>query len=214
MDRMKLKEFSDILKDCYDFEEQTENILIGIIEKKNDTKILFSFKIYIDLNPILWGNLPLVKEIENVIPNTLDCHKYTKINAFCFGIGLHERKIYHKMIRDFKWFVEKQIKGFLSAFILKDLTGKWGAEEFSHNELLARKQSLQKLLGIYNFTSNGIKLFELNVFHRRGLCYCGSGKKYVQCHLNKLVKLQGKLSLDDISNEIKRIKELTYNKTN
>lgn len=204
-----LNSFKDILIYEYQFQEITENIFQGFLDNKNDTKVLFSFRLSIDLNPINLGKLPIVKDLDQIIPNTLEYHKYTKINAFCFGVGLHERIIYNRMLKDFKWFIEKQVKGFLSAFILKDLTGEWGAEEFSHDELTARKQSLQKLLGVYDFSQNGIKLLELNVIHKSGTCYCGSGEKYIYCHLEKLKKLNGKLSLIDIVNEINRVKELS-----
>lgn len=206
-----LNSFKDILINEYQFQEVAEHVFHGFLIKKNDTKVLFSFNVSIDLNPIFKGGLPIVKELDQIIPNTVEYHKYTRTNTFCFGVGLHERIIYNRLLKDFKWFIEKQVKGFLSAFILKDLTGEWGAEEFSHDELTARKQSLQKLLGVYDFSQNGIKLLELNVIYKYGTCYCGSGKKYIYCHYDSLLKLQGQISLIDIINEINRIKELIIN---
>jgi hypothetical protein len=206
-----LNSFKDILVNEYEFREVAENMFQGFLDKKNDTKVLFSFRLLIDLNPINLGRLPIVRDLDQIIPNNLEYHKYTKINAFCFGVGLHERLIYNQMLKDFKWFIEKQVKGFLSAFILKDLNGVWGAEEFSHDELTARKESLQKLLGVYDFSQSGIKLLELNIIHKFGKCYCGSGKKYIHCHIDRLLKIKGKVNLIDIINEINRIKELIIN---
>jgi hypothetical protein len=206
-----LDSFKDILVNEYEFQEVAEKVFQGFLDKKNDTKVLFSFRLLIDLNPINLGRLPIVQDLDQIIPNNLEYHKYTKINAFCFGVGLHERIIYNRMLKDFKWFIEKQVKGFLSAYIIKDLTGEWGAEEFSHDELTARKQSLQKLLGVYDFSQNGIKLLELNVIYKSETCYCGSGKNYIYCHYDSLLRLQGKISLIDVINEINRIKELIIN---
>ncbi|XFA99656.1 hypothetical protein ACAG96_03495 [Candidatus Izemoplasma sp. B36] len=206
-----LSGYCDILVSDYGFRKVTKNIYKGVISEVLKGKELYSFHIQVDLNPILKNMLPTVTETENLIPNNIDNHKYTYNNSFCFGVGLHERIIFNKMIKNFKWFMEKQVKGFLSAYILKDLTGVWGGEEFSHNELKARKESLQKLLGVYNFTLAGLNLVEQNIIYKIGKCYCGSGKEYIGCHFEKLSSLRRMVSLQDILYELYRIRELIKN---
>ncbi len=174
----------------------------------NRGKVLYDYLVSIDLEPISIGRLPTVKELEDKIPNNLENHKYIYNNSFCFGIGLHERIIYRKMMADFGWFIEKQIKGFLSAAAHMDMFGVWGAEEFSHDELKARQESITRLTGFYNFTKSGIDLFEKNILTNEGYCYCGSNKQFRDCHLKMFNEDSESIVRNDILKEISLIRSL------
>jgi len=184
-----------------------KHVYKGRFIEKNGDKILYDYLVSINLEPISKGRLPIVKELEGKILNNLENHKYEDNNSFCFGVGLHEKIIYRRMIEDFEWFVEKQIKGFLGAAAHMDIYGVWGADEFSHDEIKARQESITRLIGFYNFKESGLKLLEKNIISNEGYCYCGSNKFYKNCHITKIREISKYINKIDLLQEIKLLEK-------
>lgn len=174
-----------ILKTIYGFSQTKKNVFVGTINRTIGKTIKIDYKISVDLNPIQDGMLPHVKELEGKIPNSLEYHKYTANNYFCFGIGPYNHLIFRTIEKNFQIFMEKYVIGYLMAAKHKEITGEWGAGEFSHDSNIALKQSFTRLFGVFDFTREGLERFRENIISNSGICYCGSGKEYNYCHQNR-----------------------------
>lgn len=177
-------EAGETLVKKYKFKRITKNVYQGRLISFENEKEYFNFLIKIDLNAIKKGNLPVVKEIENKIPNSSEYHKHVKSDSFCFGVGIYTRLIFNQMKRDFTIFIDKYVMGYLYSVTFKDIFGVWAADEFSHNEDKAKKEAFSKLFGLTGFNNITINQFKNNINDYSSDCFCNSGKSFTLCHLD------------------------------
>lgn len=197
-----------ILVNKYQFKKNGD-YFEGILEEFNKEKLLYRYKVAINTKPILLSRLPIVKEVEDKIPKISDYH----INAdgsFCFGYSITNEIIFADNIIDFNLFIEKNVKAFLAAAKHKELTGRWGAKEYSHN---SKKAEVEEIFELFQLEKNDyihLNTFLNVLFSKKGSCYCGSRKRYRNCHRKKNEKV-----LEHISKfNIKKILEEYLNNRN
>lgn len=196
-----LSKYVDILKEEYKFKNKGDNKLEGYIKEEINGKEFFNYHISIDLNPILNGRLPYVRELENKIPNTMEYHKYTENNTFCFGIGLYEKFLFNKMKESFVDFIEKQVKGYLFSVLNMDLKGKWAGKEFSHDKNVAKKEAFYYILG-FDYKKHELSTFVINIKNRHTKCFCLSNKIYKDCHYKNYLDKEKYIGLKELKKSI------------
>jgi len=182
-----IKEICDFLTKN-GFKEIDRLIFKGEIERKHNDKVYFKYDLEIDLNPLKEEKLPQVKETQNQIPNTIEYHKYTNTNTFCFGVGIYEDLLYLMLRKDFGKFFEEQIVGYLYAVTHMEIYGYWGAKEFSHDVKVAIKESFKTVFGFDHSKHNILKLIN-NLNDPFSECFCESTELYNECH-KKLVRTE------------------------
>jgi hypothetical protein len=158
----------------------------GIIDIQNDEKeIVRSFSIEIHYKKGFPYRFPKLFEVGGDIPNIADWHKYES-SACCITVEADEILKCKNGITVLQ-FIERHAIPYFANQIHRILHGFYKNGEYAHNA----KGTEQFYSELFSSTDHKkwIEYYEI-VFKRKkagcgrnDLCFCGSSKKYKQCHL-------------------------------
>lgn len=146
--------------------------------------------------------LPLVKEIDNKIPNTF--HHF--VNGYlCLCTPVEQHLIFAKE-PTLKNFINNLLNPYLLSWLWYQRFNKmpWGERRHgsigiveSYQELLKLNDFQQTILFIMEFTMNKID--------RNDDCPCGSGFSFKKCHRKIIINLENSLPREQLANDFNNI---------
>lgn len=162
------------------------SFLRGILDIPNDkNEIVGHFLIEVCCSEKFPFRFPILIETGGEIPNGADWHKYNN-GSCCITVLANEILICKNGI-GVAFFIEKYVIPYFANYIHKRLTGEYKNGEYAHG-IEGISQFYESLMKTAN-RDLWIQYFK-NVFQelrvecgRNDPCFCGSGGKYKQCHL-------------------------------
>jgi len=183
--------------------------LQGILDIKNDAnETVGHFLIEIHCSENFPNRFPILFETGGEIPNEADWHKY-KDGGCCITVWTDELLKCKNGITVL-FFIEKYAIPYFANQIHKKQTGQYKNGEYAHG-IKGISQFYEELLKTSNkelwiqYFKNTFRNLKVD-FGRNDLCFCGSEKKYKNCHLNifsTLHQIGEKRVLNDFSLIIK-----------
>lgn len=175
------------------------NILEGSIDIEEGDK--YFVKISLEKFPHLF---PKVWETNERIPRKADRH-INSDNTLCFTTQANMEIYLATNVKTINDFLELILKPYLINNSFFEINKSYRFGEFSHNIIIATKDTYSKILNTENVS--GIKLAVNKLiyggkFRPNDKCFCGSDKKIKKCdnHLEK-IKLLSKVSYKTLKND-------------
>lgn len=158
--------------------------------------------VLIDLKPFPKG-FPIVKETHERIKPHVDNHKYSD-DSLCLTTPAKEQIFLRKgMIKTIQQFIDKIVVPFFQNNSFREITGYYKKGEYSHG-LPGVMEGYSEILGISDMELTIkilLKYLKGEHFRDNDPCYCGSIKKFKNCHRHKFndLKFVGKyLVINDL----------------
>ena len=192
--------------------EQTDDglsFLKGVLDIPNDVnQIAGDFAIEIHFRNDFPYRFPLLFEVGGAIPNEADWHKYAEGN--CCITAKPDEILKCKNGISVPLFIKKHAIPYFANQIYRKSTGKYNNGEYSHivkgfpdyyeSLLKTNDRDLWKQYFKYAFRNLKVEC------ERNDPCFCGSEKKYKQCHLEIFITLQG-IGEKQVTNDFNNIFE-------
>lgn len=148
---------------------------------------------------------PKVIEVSNKIPK-VDYRHVNPDGSLCLAVPPEERLITKNGIT-FKFFLDKVLLPHLSRETFREINGEYEDGEYAHgNEGIW--QFYIKNLGITDKNKIISELEQIvgsNWLSRNETCFCGSKRKFKQCHLNRWQEIK-RMGDDYLKNQIETLK--------
>jgi hypothetical protein len=142
--------------------------------------------VLIDLKPFPKG-FPIVKETHERIKSHIDNHKYSD-DSLCLTTPAKEQILLRKgMIKTIPQFIDKIVVPFFQNNSFREINGYYKKGEFSHG-LPGIFESYWEILGISDIglaVEILIKFLKGKTLSVNDPCYCGSHKKFKDCHKHR-----------------------------
>jgi|LGOV01.1.fsa_nt_gb hypothetical protein len=184
---------SEILVNVYHFVQISDFVFEGILDNVHKDKYLLKESngieyinhLLIDIEPLLFKDLPIVKEIDHKIPKRNDYHN-SLTNGFCFGVLIGKNSIFGEIVNDFSIFVDKYIHGYLFAAKYMEIYGEWPSDEYNHNFKIAVIEEMFDYFDYVHVDNSSLIKFVNIIISNSGKSYCGSKRMYIFCHKSKV----------------------------
>lgn len=163
-------------------------------DMKTDIEV-FRYSIEIEFPDDYPNSVPLVRETGGKIPRTMDRHYDMQRGGSCLFLDDEKYKFF-KEKPDIVNFINTPVKNFFLSQAYFDLTGKWLFGDWSHGvfgifEYYCEELDTKNTRIVINF----LKLLSDHIMDPNHKCYCGSNKKLIHCHINKLVDMRNKIDI-------------------
>jgi hypothetical protein len=185
------------------------SFLKGVLDIPNDVnQIVGSFAIEIYFWDDFPYGFPLLFEVGGIIPNEAGWHKYAGGLGNCCITAKPDEVLKCKNGISVPLFIEKHAIPYFANQIHRMITGKYKNGEYSHNvkgfpdyyESLLKTNNRDLWLQYFKYAFRNLKV----ECERNDICFCGSGKKYKQCHLEVFITLQ-KIGEKQVTNDFNNI---------
>jgi hypothetical protein len=150
-----------------------------------------NYCITLDINPFPI-KFPVVKEINERIKRGADNHKYSD-NSCCLTVPVKEQFLLRKgLIKTIPQFINKIVIPFFQNNSYREINGEYKDGEYSHG-LPGILEGYSDILGIKDLKLTIkllIKYLKGEKFGLNTTCFCGSNKKYKDCHRHRFENLK------------------------
>ncbi len=192
IDKNEFERFKSEISEFDFFNYRIENdrvIIEGCWPVYGKTSLIRSYKIKIVVSDDFPNTPPAVFEVGDEIPKSPAYHFNISDNSACL-FARPERFNVWPLGAGIKDFINGPVKAFFFSQAYKELTGEWPFGEWSHGdegivEFYAHLLYVQSLTIIK-------EMLELTLEHkifRQWKCPCGSGKRLIMCHAERINSL-------------------------
>jgi hypothetical protein len=151
------------------------------------------------------NRFPKLFELSNKFPKTPEWHTYVD-KSCCTAVWQKEIEACHKGIT-ILGYMDEYVIPYLANQKYKKVTGQYKNGEYAHNvlgELQCFEEMLKTKSNFKIFTSFRLALSSKKIDYNKK-CFCKSGKKYKNCHQEKVERLKA-LGIDYLNGFILRLK--------